>query len=343
MSSWGATDADEAKPKFLTTAKKSDTYATPKGWVYRDPSTGLEEVIVAIGGLSGKLNNAEVTAVEFITDSLINGSRTITVDVTFNEAVTITGSPQITVANGDESGDGDGNYTLTYTGTGSTPNVKRFTAASQTVSTGDVLTFGGSGSAAIALNSGTLKDTSGDRVGSIAGGTVNTGGTTFPTATIDNASVENLSNASIGAVTAKVASVAVAAGGSGHAVGDVLTIANSFGTGTNATFTVASVNSGAVTGLTITNDGAYTALASGVTGIATQSTTGSGSGATFNVTLAVESVAVSGAGTGYSAAPKVSVAGTGLDQEDCTVTMVGGDVSRVTTGATAQTVTVTAS
>ena len=42
--------------------------------------------------------------------------------------------------------------------------------------------------------------------------------------------------------------------------------------------------------------------------------------------------------------PKVSVAGTGLDiQEDCTVTMVGGDVSRQLSGATAQTVTVTAS
>ena len=42
-------------------------------------------------------------------------------------------------------------------------------------------------------------------------------------------------------------------------------------------------------------------------------------------------------------APKVSVAGTGLDQEDCTVTMTGGDVSRQLSGATAQTVTVTAS
>ena len=341
MSSWGATDADEAKPKFLTTAKKSDTYATPKGWVYRDPNTGLEEVLVAIGGLSGKINLADITQVEFITDSLINGSRTITVDVTFNEAVTVTGTPQLTVTNGNQSGDGDGNYTLDYTSTGSTPNVMRFTKASQTVSTNDVLTVGGSGT--IALNSGTIKDTAGDRVGSIAGGAVTTGGTTFPTATIDNTSVENLSNASLGAVTAKVASVEVAAGGSGHAVGDVLTIANSFGTGTNATFTVASVNSGAVTGLTITNDGAYTALASGVTGIATQSTTGSGSSATFDVTLAVESVAVSGAGTGYSAAPKVSVAGTGLDQQDCTVTMVGGDASRALSGATAQTVTVTAS
>ena len=291
--------------------------------------------------MSGKINLADITQVEFITDSLINGSRTITVDVTFNEAVVVTGTPQLTVTNGNQSGDGDGNYTLDYTSTGSTPNVMRFTKASQTVSTNDVLTVGGSGT--IALNSGTIKDSSGDRVGSIAGGAVTTGGTTFPTATIDNTNVENLSNASLGAVTAKVASVAVAAGGSGHAVGDVLTIANSFGTGTNATFTVASVNSGAVTGLTITNDGAYTALASGVTGIATQSTTGSGSSATFNVTLAVESVAVSGAGTGYSAAPKVSVAGTGLGEADCTVTMVGGDVSRQLSSATAQTVTVTAS
>ena len=341
MSSWGATDADEAKPKFLTTAKKSDTYATPKGWVYRDPNTGLEEVLVAIGGLSGKMNLADITAVEFITDTIVNGTATITVDVTFNEAVTVTGTPQLTVANGNQSGDGDGNYTLDYTATGSTPNVKRFTKGSLTVSTGDVLTVGGSGT--IALNSGTLKDTSGDRVGSIAGGTVTTGGTTFPTATIDNTVTTNISNASLGAVTAKVASVEVAAGGSGHAVGDVLTIANSFGTGTNATFTVASVNSGAVTGLTITNDGAYTALASGVTGIATQSSDGSGTGATFNVTLAVESVAVGGAGSGYQGTPTVSVAGTGLDPANCTVTMTGGDAARQLSGATAQTVTVTAS
>ena len=53
----------------------------------------------------------------------------------------------------------------------------RFTKASQTVSTNDVLTVGGSGT--IALNSGTIKDSSGDRVGSIAGGAVTTGGTTF--------------------------------------------------------------------------------------------------------------------------------------------------------------------
>ena len=167
-----------SKTKVFNDCKEKRYLRNSKGWVYRGPNTGLEEVLVAIGGLSGKINLADITQVEFITDSLINGSRTITVDVTFNEAVVVTGTPQLTVTNGNQSGDGDGNYTLDYTSTGSTPNVMRFTKASQTVSTGDVLTVGGSGT--IALNSGTIKDSSGDRVGSIAGGAVTTGGTTFP-------------------------------------------------------------------------------------------------------------------------------------------------------------------
>ena len=33
MGSWGATDANEAKPKYLTTVEKRDVYATTKGWV----------------------------------------------------------------------------------------------------------------------------------------------------------------------------------------------------------------------------------------------------------------------------------------------------------------------
>ena len=30
MGSWGATDANEAKPKYLTTVEKRDVYATTK-------------------------------------------------------------------------------------------------------------------------------------------------------------------------------------------------------------------------------------------------------------------------------------------------------------------------
>ena len=279
----------------------------------------------------------------FTTTSLAAGSRTITCTVTFNEKVVVTGTPQLVVDNGNQSTDGNGDYTLDYSaGTGT--QTLTFTKASQTVSANDVLSIGGASpsAAAVTLNGGTILDDADDTVGSIAGGTVTTGATVFPTAAIDNTGVTNITAATIGAVTAKVASVEVAAGGTGHAVGDVLTIANSFGTGTNATFTVASVNSGAVTGLTITNDGAYTALASGVTGIATQSTTGSGSSATFNVTLAVESVAVTGAGSGYSAAPTITFGGTGLDQANGVVTMVGNSVALATTGATQKQVTVVA-
>ena len=76
MASWGATDANEAKPKWLTAAQKTDTFADSRGWVYRDPNTGLEEVLVAIGKLSAaaKLNIADVTAVNFTTTSLSEGA-----------------------------------------------------------------------------------------------------------------------------------------------------------------------------------------------------------------------------------------------------------------------------
>jgi len=160
MSSWGANTSDESKPKWLTAEDKEKTFADNRGWVYTH-ANGLEEVIVAIGELAGadKLAAATISSVKFVTDALTADDTTITVDVTWNEAVTVTGSPQITVANGDESGDANGDYTLTYTGTGSTKNKKRFTATGLTLSATDVLTFGGAGSANVALNSGSLKDT----------------------------------------------------------------------------------------------------------------------------------------------------------------------------------------
>ena len=77
--------------------------------------------------------------------------------VTWDEKVTVAGSPQVVIANGNEgTGSGRGPHTLTYTATGSTANRKRFTVASQTVAEDDVLTLGGSN---ISLNSGTITDT----------------------------------------------------------------------------------------------------------------------------------------------------------------------------------------
>ena len=346
MSSWGANDSAEAKPKWLSATEQAKVYATPKGWVYKDSGTGLEEVLVAIGSLSGKLNKADVTSVAFTTTSLAAGSRTITCTVTFNEKVVVTGTPQLVVDNGNQSGEGNGDYTLNYSaGTGT--QTLTFTRNSRTVSATDVLSIGGASpsAAAITLNGGTILDDADDTVGSIAGGTITTGATVLPTAAIDNTGVTNITAATIGAVTAKVHSATVVAGGSNYSVGNEITIANGFGTGTNAVLTVATVNSGAVLTATVkaAAPGAYTAIASGVTGIGQQSVnTGSGSGATFNLTLGVASVAVSGAGSGYSAAPTITFGGTGLDQANGVVTMVGNSVALATTGATQKQVTVVA-
>ena len=176
MPLWGNAHASATnKPKFLPADEDSDynradCYATQEGWVMQagHPSSGNgntsadPEVLVASGGLAGAtdttgLRAPTVTSMRFVTASLVNGgSKTMTVEITWDEAVTVAGSPRVVVANGNQSSDGDGNATLTYTATGSTANRKRFTNASLTFSTSDVYTLGG---ANLTLNSGTISDT----------------------------------------------------------------------------------------------------------------------------------------------------------------------------------------
>ena len=85
-----------------------------------------------------------------------DGTQRILVEITWDEAVTVAGSPQIVVDNGNQSGGGYGDHTLTYTATGSTANRKRFVATSRSLGNSDVLTIGGTN---LALNSGTISDT----------------------------------------------------------------------------------------------------------------------------------------------------------------------------------------
>ena len=181
MSLWGTThDAATNKPKFAPDNEDSDyaredIYATQKGWV-RKAGTGASgndnanadpEVLVAIGGLAGTssttgLRAPTVTDLRYIigttatTDMTAgDGTQRILVEVTWDEAGTIAGSPQIVVVNGNQSSAGYGNHKLTYTATGSTANRKRFEATSRGLGNTDVLTT----PAAIGLNSGTISDT----------------------------------------------------------------------------------------------------------------------------------------------------------------------------------------
>ena len=182
MSLWGTThDSATNKPKFLPTDEDSDyeraaSYATQQGWAMQaghvssgnDNTSADPEVLVAIGDLAGStdttgLRAPTVTNMRFIwgtsatTDgSAADGTARILVEITWDEAVTVAGSPQIVVDNGNQSSGGYGDHTLTYTATGSTANRKRFVATSRGLGNADVLTIGGTN---LALNSGTISDT----------------------------------------------------------------------------------------------------------------------------------------------------------------------------------------
>ena len=183
MPLWGTThDSATNKPKWApidedSDNRRGDIYASNAGWVQQagtaasgnDNTDADPEVLVAIGGLAGisaatGLKTATATAMRFIvgttatTDLSATGAATstITCQVTWDESITVTGSPTLVVANGNQgTGSGRGPYTLVYTATGSTANRKRFTLASQTIVATDVLTLGG---ANVVLAGGTLKD-----------------------------------------------------------------------------------------------------------------------------------------------------------------------------------------
>ena len=177
MPLWGTThDSATNKPKWApidedSDNRRGDIYASNAGWVQQagtaasgnDNTAADPEVLVAIGGLAGisaatGLKTATATAMRFVigttaaTDFTASGAATLTCQVTWDEQITVTGNPTLTIAN---SNPATATYVLVYTATGSTANRKRFTLASQTIATDDVLTLGG---ANIVLAGGTLKD-----------------------------------------------------------------------------------------------------------------------------------------------------------------------------------------
>jgi len=155
MSLWGNSDADESKPKNLTTAEKKEVYATASGWV-REAGSALSgnsntsadpEVLVAISALSTNLGAADVTEVEWITTAADKSAGfTLSVRVRYNEAVTVTGNPTLAVTNGNQgSGSGRGPHSLVYaSGTGTNELVFSLAIAAANAATNadDILTIG---------------------------------------------------------------------------------------------------------------------------------------------------------------------------------------------------------
>ena len=174
MPLWGATDADESAPKFLTTAQQKEVSATTRGWEVEagssmtgnDNADADREVLVAIGGLATSLGQATVASVDWnITSFDKSDGGTLSVTVRYNEAVTVNtsgGTPTIAVTNGNEgTGSGRGPHTLSYA-SGSGSNELVFTlaigAANAATNASDVLSVGAQ---SVTLNSGTMVDTIG--------------------------------------------------------------------------------------------------------------------------------------------------------------------------------------
>ena len=101
-----------------------------------------------------------------------------------------------------------------------------------------------------------------------------------------------------GTLTMRALSAVVAVGGSDYVSGDILTVVG--GTGTAATFTVDTVDGGAVQTVTPLDTGSYTALAANPR--TTTDNSVSGAGATLTVTYEVLNFTVTDGGSGYVSA-----------------------------------------
>jgi len=152
MALWGISDADEAKPKWLTATDKSNTFASAAGWVLRKVvgARTQEELLVAVGsntGLATDIGQADISAIDWVSTAWdVSAGGTLSATVSYNEAVTVTGSPTLSVTNGNEgSGSGRGPHVLVYA-SGSTTNQLTFSlvigAANAAIAADDVLSFG---------------------------------------------------------------------------------------------------------------------------------------------------------------------------------------------------------
>ena len=150
MALWGVSDADESKPKYLSTADKKNCIAKPEGWVLKKAvgSRNLEEILVATGAdLAVGIGQADITEIDWITTAADKSEGfTLSAKVIFNENVTVSGTPTLSVTNGNQgTGSGRGPHVLAYaSGTGTNELTFSLAIAADNAATNadDVLSFG---------------------------------------------------------------------------------------------------------------------------------------------------------------------------------------------------------
>ena len=141
MPTWGTTaTSDDNKPNWLTAAQLEQCYATSAGWVLKQPG-GMEEILVAIGGLSTDLGTANITSVSFA--SLLQSTAAGTVTVYYDEKIEInSGTPTLAITNSTGADVTSSGVSLDAEGNGL---VFAFTIAEGAVSGTPALTVAGTG------------------------------------------------------------------------------------------------------------------------------------------------------------------------------------------------------
>ena len=154
MGLWGATDADESKPKHLTTAEKKQVYATTAGWVREgnnadqgnDNASAPPEVLVAIGDLTVSLGAATIASVDMVTTAWdASAGGTFQVRVRWNEAVDVVeaGSGLKMTLTRTPDGGSAASHTLRYaSGTGGNEIIFSLAIAGGAASADDVFSIG---------------------------------------------------------------------------------------------------------------------------------------------------------------------------------------------------------
>lgn len=147
MAIWGYNSTVTKKPTWpsllvrqrgLTALQLANVFATASGWVYR--RAWGDEVIVGIGGLATQLGTAVQTHIFATANTVQNAAaQTISVLVSFNKPVSVSGSPTIVAISSQLS---PANVTLTYAASVSDPTAGKLVFRNTNVGLGQANAVG---------------------------------------------------------------------------------------------------------------------------------------------------------------------------------------------------------
>ena len=85
-------------------AEKKLTFADARGWVFKKSDNHPEEVLCAIGELATSIGKADITHITWVSTAFDKSDGgTLSATVTFNEKVTVSGTPTLSVTNGNQA------------------------------------------------------------------------------------------------------------------------------------------------------------------------------------------------------------------------------------------------